>query len=98
MIERVKEIDYDDTFLIKMMNEPILKTQELKMDSFLYHIFDQPLEEAARRPRSQHAKSREAYIMRHAFFEENIYSKKQFFKNQIYRMMNHTLLGRKRTK
>ena len=97
-IERVKEIDNDDELYLKIVNEPILKTQDLNMDDFLYHIFDQPLTDAGRRPHSQHAKSREAYILRHAFFEEKIYSKIQFIKNQIYRMKNHTMLGRKRTK
>lgn len=97
-IERVKVIDNDDELYLKIMNEPILKTQDLYMDDFLYHIFDQPLIDAGRRPHSQHAKSREAYILRHAFFEEKIYSKIQFVKNQIYRMKNHTMLGRKRTK
>lgn len=98
VVEKIKEIDNNDELYLKMMNAPILKTPDLKMDEFLYNIFDQPLENVGRRPHSQHAKSREAYIMRHAFYEEKIYSKIQFIKNQIYRMQNHTMLGRKRTK
>lgn len=97
VVERVKEIDNDDDLYLKIMNESILKTHDLFMDDFLFHIFEQPLQEAVRRPHSQHAKGREAYIMRHSFYEENIYSKIKFVKNQIYRLQNHTLLGRKRT-
>lgn len=98
VVERVKQIDTNDELFLKMMNEPILKTPELIMDDFLFHIFDQPFEDAGRRPKSQHSKAREAYVLRHAFYEEKIYSKITFIKNQIYRMQNHTLLGRKRTK
>ena len=97
-IECLKEIDNNDELYLKMMNQPILKTKDLVMDDFLFHIFDQPLKDATRRPHSQHAKSREAYILRHSFYEEVIYSKIEFVKNQLYRLNNHTLLGRKRTK
>ncbi len=98
VVERVKEIDNNDELYLKMMNEPILKTKDLKMDDFLYHIFDQPLEEASRRPHSIPAISKENAEKRHRFFEEKIYAKYSFVKNQIYRMCNHTMLGRARTK
>lgn len=98
VVERVKEIDNNDELYLKMMNEPILKTQDLKLDEFLFHIFDQPLEKAGRRSRSQHYSLTEDYILRHSFYEKHIYSKIQFVKNQIYRVRNHTMLGRRRTK
>lgn len=98
VVERVKEIDNNDELYLKMMNEPILKIQDIRLDDYLYYIFDQPVEKAGRRSHSQHYSLTEAYILRHAFFEKHIYSKIQFVKNQLYRIQNHTMLGRRRTK
>lgn len=97
VVQRIKEIDENDELYLKIINEPILKIPDLAMDNFLFKIFDNNLERARRRPYSQHAKMREKAILRHIFYEEKVHSKIQFIKNQIYRMRNHTLLGRRRT-
>ncbi|MBQ7595964.1 MAG: alpha-1,3-fucosyl transferase, partial [Clostridia bacterium] len=56
VVERVKEIDNDPELFRSILAEPIFKDEkipyELSMDclrDYLFHIFDQPLEEAKRR-------------------------------------------------
>ena len=57
VVDRVKEIDQNDRIYMEMLMEPIMndagycKEQYEKMETFLYNIFDQELEDAYRRGR-----------------------------------------------
>lgn len=58
VIARVKEIDQDDELYLSMLKEPALLSEEdswdsmqRKLEEFLYHIMDQPLEKAYRHNR-----------------------------------------------
>lgn len=87
-IERVKEIDNNDELYIKMMNESPINP-DVRIDdfeSFLYNIFDQPLEKAPRRPHSMYTKKYEEVLKRHAFFEEIIYRNYAKVKRTLYRI------------
>lgn len=69
-IDRILEIENDDTQYMEMLCQPIFnnpKYPEEKYDElerFLCHIFDQPLEEAYRRSRCIAAKSHEDFMKR----------------------------------
>lgn len=98
VVERVKQIDSDKELYYNMLNVPIVKISDANLADFLYHIFDQPIEKARRRPHSQHAKSNEARQLRHAFFEEHIYKYFRKVLNVIGRLKTGTMLVGKRTK
>ena len=57
VVERVKEIDNDDSLYMQMASEPWLTEQQAGLEAakrkelaeFLFHIFDQPLEKTRRR-------------------------------------------------
>lgn len=95
VVERVKEIDQNDELFIKMLNTPILKCEDLHMDDFLYHIFDQPYEMAKRCPHSQHTIQRENYVKRYAFIQKYFVDKIDYLKNKVYEMRNHTIVKQK---
>lgn len=99
VVERVKEIDSDDALYLKMRNaNPLLNNTDSGLAEFLYHIIDQDVEKAKRRPDSIPAKSYEAMLKRHAFFESKIYRYYKKMLNQIQRFRTGTLLTRKRSK
>lgn len=95
VVAKVKQIDQDDELFMNMINSPILKCEDLHMDNFLYHIFDQPYEKARRRPYSQHSINREKYVKRYAFIQKHIVNKVQYIRNKIYEYRNHTILTQK---
>ena len=100
VVERVKEIDNDNALYLKMQNANPL--QSLNTDNglagFLYHIIDQDIENARRRPDSIPAKSYEKMLKRHEFFETRIYKYYKKISNQIVRLKTGTMLTYKRTK
>ena len=98
VVEYVKKVDQDEELYYNMLNSPIVRIKDDNLKDFLYHIFDQPLEKAKRRPHSQHAHYHEARLLRHAFFEEYVYKYYQKVKNTIGRLKTGTLLSGKRTK
>lgn len=100
VVERVKEIDNDNTLYIKMQNaNPLLNCNtDNGLANFLYHFFDQDIEKANRRPNSIPAKSEASFKLRHEFFETKIYSNFRKVCNQIQRYKTGTLLSRKRSK
>lgn len=100
VVERVKEIDSNDALYIKMRNAPPLLDDNTDngLAEFLYHIIEQDIEKAKRRPDSIPAKSNEAMLKRHAFFESKIYRYYKKVLNQIQRFRTGTLLTRKRSK
>lgn len=100
VVERVKEIDNDDALYIKMRNANPLKSLNTDngLAGFLYHIIDQDIENARRRPDSIPAKSYEKMLKRHEFFETRIYKYYKKISNQIVRYKTGTMLTYKRTK
>lgn len=100
VLTRVRELDNDDELYLSMLNEPIINPQaEIgDMSTFLSYIFDQPLEKARRRSKSQVAMSYENAMKRHKFFETKIYKYYKKVCNHIYRLKTGTLLSSKRTK
>lgn len=76
VVERVKEIDANDELYLQIINEPIISptNQIVDLASYLYYIFDQPLDKAKRRPSdSLTVRSHDNMIKRHLYFDENIY-------------------------
>lgn len=74
VLERVKELDHDDAQALQMLNQPpvLCKTDD-GLAEFLYHIVEQPLAEAARRPHSTRAHLPEELVLRHAWYEKHVY-------------------------
>ena len=100
VVGHVKEIDSDDALYLKMRNaSPLLNSNiDSGLAEFLYHIIDQDIEKAKRRPDSIPAKSYESMLKRHAFFESKIYKYYKKMLNQIQRFRTGTLLTRRRSK
>ena len=100
VVERVKEIDNNDDLYIKMRNANPLNGLDTDngLANFLYHIIDQDIEKARRRPDSIPAKSFEKMLKRHEFFETRIYKYYKKILNQIVRLKTGTMLTYKRTK
>lgn len=100
VVARVKEIDNDDALYLKIRNaNPLLNSNtDSGLAGFLYHIVDQDIEKAHRRPDSIPAKNETAFKLRHVFFETKIYSKYKKVCNQIQRFRTGTILTRKRNK
>lgn len=94
--ERVKEIDNNDELYLQMINEPIINPEIVLDDlrEFLYHIFDQSLSAASRRPSgSLTAKMHDEMIMRHMFFEDKIYWYVRKVKHALQRLKRGSLLS-----
>lgn len=94
VILRVKEIDEDDEIFLRMINEPIVNSN-LRLPSlqeFLYYIFEQPLNIVGRRPNSLSSKAQESMILRHEFFEKNIYKYYRKILNQLIRLRKGVIL------
>ena len=93
-IERIKEIDANDDLYVSMMNESIINpnVEMGNLKDFLYHIFDQPIEEAIRRPHSMISISYEKMLKRHKFFEEKIYKRYKKINQGFIRLLNGSLL------
>lgn len=100
VMERVKQIDEDDDLYLAMLNEPVIQPNAdvSEPSDFLYHIFDQPLLEAPRRPHSQSAKGMEEMKLRNVFFETKIYKYYKKGRNLFSRIQKGALLSSKRTK
>lgn len=100
VMERVKQMDEDDDLYLAMLNEPIIlpNADVSELSDFLYHIFDQPLSEAPRRPHSQSARGMEEMKLRHVFFETKIYKYYKKGRNLLSRIQKGALLSSKRTK
>lgn len=54
IVARVKEIDENDKLCLSMLNESIVKYKDGDIESYLFHIFDQPKQSAFRRPKSMY--------------------------------------------
>lgn len=100
VVQRVKEIDNDDALYLKMRNaSPLLNNNtDSGLAEFLYHIIDQDVEMAKRRPDSIPARDEAAFKLRHEFFETKIYALYEKAHNQIHRLRTGTLLTSKRKK
>ena len=73
-VQRVIELDQNDELYLQMINTPaIQKGAAESMDDFLYHIVDQDISAAKRRPTSVTALERQTLVKRHLFFEQRIY-------------------------
>lgn len=89
VLERIREIDNDDEEYLRIINEPpILKHKDTGIEKFLYHIIDQPVTEAFRRPKSLWSIRQEEMILRHNGFEKNIYKYYGKLKRGLYRVKN----------
>lgn len=97
-VEVVKKIDQDDTLFVEMMNVKPVKVTYQPLGKFLYHIIEQEYSEAFRRSFSIPARSHEAMLKRHRFFEERIYKYLKKAKNQWDRFRTGTMLTSRRTK
>lgn len=70
LLERVKELDQDDTKYLEMLRQPILvdpeypKRMDEELEKFILHIFEQPIEKAYRRSRVYYAKENNDYLAR----------------------------------
>jgi hypothetical protein len=68
VVERIIELDQDDEEYLKMLRQPIFVHSEYieekiaDFERFLCHIFDQPLEQAQRRPRNYTPKEYEKIV------------------------------------
>ena len=93
VIDRIKLIDENDELYLRMLNEPIIQpnAEISKLSDFLYHIFDQPLPEAPRRPQSQKTIQMEEIKLRSMFFETKIYKYYKKGKNLLSRIQKGKL-------
>ena len=98
IVARVKEIDENDKLCLSMLNESIVKYKDGDIESYLFHIFDQPKQSAFRRPKSMYTDAVEKMVSRHWFFEKYIYKYYRKLLNQFFRLNNNTLLTSRRTK
>lgn len=100
VIERVKQIDADDNLYLSMLNAPIVQPDAsiVDLDSFLLPIFERPLIDANRRPRSQAALAKAQEKLRHEFFEKYIYRNYRKVLNQWIRFQKGVFLSSRRTK
>ncbi len=95
-IEYIKYIDNNDEKYIEMINEPVLNDMQYfsrlknELESFILHIFEQPLEEAHRRSKVYSPKWHEDYILN--LDESNVsrYSSLQLF-GEVGRKAKHTV-------
>jgi len=99
-IDRIKEIDGNDSLYLSMLNEPIIQpgANVIELDEFLFSIFDKSLKEARRRSQSQPSKSMEAMKLRHEFYETKIFKYYKKVLNQLTRIRKGASLSSKRTK
>lgn len=90
----VKYVDENDEVFLKMVNTPPVLTPLDKsgLASFLYHIFDQPLEEAIRRSNSITVRSVDSFKLRHQFSEKYFFKYLTRFKNVVTRIKTGTFL------
>lgn len=97
VIEYIKKIDSDEELYLKMLNAPVIQPHANVSDlkEFLLHIVEQPLDKAGRRPHSQAALAPGAMKLRHAFYENNIYSLYRKVLNQWIRFRKGVSLLRK---
>lgn len=93
VVERVKELDEDDSLYLKMLNQAPIKTflKEETLKQFLYNIVEQEYEKAARRPKSSTALAREKIIKRHLFSESYLYPCYRKFRNLAGRIRKRAL-------
>lgn len=100
VVERIREIDNDDTLYLQIINEsPVIKnSSENPLEQFLIHIIEQKYADAYRRPFSAHSLSGEKMQLRHAFYETTIHANIQRVRNQLIRLKKRTILTRKRCK
>ena len=98
VVAKVKEIDNDDELFMRMLNAKPVKVEYQSVGDFLYHIIDQPKEDAYRRPLSIPSLGYEAMLKSHRFFESKIYKYYRKGMNQIERYKTGTMLTSKRTK
>lgn len=94
MIEKVKEIDSNDEQYLKMINtNPIISDKRNNDDlrDFLFHIFEQNITTAKRRPSSRYAKEYTESLKRYHFLEKNIFSKITRIKKLIYRVTHNAI-------
>lgn len=100
VVARVKEIDNDDALYMKIRNANPLQNSNTDngLAEFLYHIIDQDIEKAYRRPDSIPAINYESFLWRHRWFEEKIYKYYKKIMNQFVRYKTGTILTRRRAK
>ena len=100
VLDVIREIDNNDELALKMLNADPLRIRHDpdKLRPFLYHIFDQDPDTARRRPVSMYTKAQQERILRHNFFEKNIYKYWKKGKNEIVRLKTGTKLSNRRTK
>lgn len=94
IVERVKELDNNDTLYLSVLNSnPILldKRGNKDLELFLYAIFDQAEEKARRRPHSRQSIEYESFVKRHRFFEEVFFSKFIRARKILYRLIHHAI-------
>lgn len=94
VVERVIQIDNNDELYLRMLNAAtVLNPTDLSdFEQFLFHIFDQDLSQAKRRPCSQTSISMERFKLRHQFFEKHFYKYYSKLKNTVVRLKTGTLL------
>lgn len=94
VIARVKEIDENDNLYLKILNtSPVLNPSDNSdLETFLYHIFDQPLDSVQRRSKSLTVQSMDAFKLRHQLSEKCIYKYITKVKNTIVRIKTGTKL------
>lgn len=94
VIERIIELDNDDTKYLSMINAPIIKN-ELSLsclEQFLCHIINQDINEAKRRPCSKNQIEFEAMVLRHRFFEKRIYNPYHRLKSLLKKINNGSII------
>lgn len=99
VVERVKEIDNNNDLYLQILNAvPVLHPKDdSDLKDFLYHIFDQKLENAFRRPKSLTSLATEHFKLRHRFSEKYVYKYINKLRNTIFRLKTGTLLRGKPT-
>ena len=100
VIERVKEIDQNDSLYLKIRNaNPLLvESTDNGLSIFLYHIIDQDYKKAFRRPDSIPSKNEASFKLRHEFYETKIYKPYKKVCNLIKRIKTGTFITSRRTK
>lgn len=75
VVAEIKKIDEDPERLLSMLNEPavINSDGDQQLQDFLYHIFDQTLEEAKRKPGSVTAGNCSKVLLRYYYVEKFIF-------------------------
>lgn len=98
VIDKVIEIDNDCEAYIEMKNQAPLKKEIEKneLENYLFQIFEQDIECAYQRPRSITSIEQEKLLLRHNFFEKEIYSNYKRLINQVWRIKTKTILSKSR--